>query len=95
MIRHIISIYLMKKNETYSFCYKEEDRGIKYKNIDVKTATIYENNNETPHIIQYTYYKKNTMNKVLRDILAFGFGESSKKRYEIVISEGTILKMNK
>ncbi len=58
--------------------------------FEKEKVTIYEKDDCTPHVEEYTTYTKNKMNRILRMILAFGYGESSKKSYEIYIPTGTI-----
>lgn len=78
-------------DEVYSFYYKANN-GVKKGKVDAETATIYEKDNCTPQVIEYTTHTKNKMNKVLRNILAFGYGESIQKTYDIYTPKGTILK---
>lgn len=75
----------------YSFYYKNgDDISIKSEKIEAGNTIIYEKDNCTPHIVEYTTYTKNKMNNVLRAILAFGYGESSEKSYEIYTPKATI-----
>lgn len=78
-------------NEVYSFYYKTIDNGLKKGKVDADATIIYENDDCTPHVVEYTTYTKSKMNKVLRWILACGFGESTQQTYEIYVPEGTIL----
>lgn len=82
----------IETDEVYSFYYKIANDGIKRGRVDVDATTLYEKDDCTPHIVEYTTYTKNKMNKILRCILAFGYGESSEKTYEIYTPEGTILR---
>lgn len=77
--------------EVYSFYYQVNDDGFKRGKVDADTTTIYEKDDCTPHVVEYTTYTKNKMNSILRIILAFGYGESSQKTYEIYTPTGTIL----
>ena len=79
-------------NEVYSFYYKESDDGFKRGKVNADKTTIYERDNITPHVVEYTTYTKNRMNIILRAILAFGYGESSQETYEIYTPKGTILR---
>jgi hypothetical protein len=81
-------------NEIYSFYYQANDDGdwIKRGEVEIDTATIYENDDCIPHVAEYITYTKNKMNSSLRNILAFGYGESIQKTYEIYIPTGTILR---
>ncbi len=79
-------------DEVYSFYYQVNDDGFKRGKVDADTTIIYEKDDCTPHIVEYTTYTKNKMNNILRAILAFGYGESSQKTYEIYTPKGTILR---
>lgn len=79
-------------DEVYTFYYALEDGGIKKGKVDVKTATLYEKDDCTPHVVEYTTYTKNKMPDVLRAILAFGYGEKTEKAYEIYAPTGTVLR---
>lgn len=79
-------------NEVYSFYYQVNDDGFKRGKVDADRVTIYERDDCTPHVVEYTTYTKNKMNSVLRTILAFGYGEDSEKNYEIYTPKGTILR---
>ena len=78
--------------EVYSFYYQVNEGGFKRGKVDADTTTIYEKDDCTPHVVEYTTYTKNKMNSILRIILAFGYGESSQKTYEIYTPTGTILR---
>ena len=79
-------------NDVYSFYYEVNNGGVKRGKVDADYTTIYEKDDCTPHVVEHTTYTKNKMNKVLRAILAFGYGESSQKTYEIYTPTGTILR---
>lgn len=79
-------------DEVYSFYYEVNNGGVKRGKVDADYTTIYEKDDCTPHVVEYTTYTKNKMNKVLRAILAFGYGEPSQKTYEIYTPTGTILR---
>ena len=79
-------------DEVYSFYYETTDGGIKRGKVDADNTTIYEKEDCIPHVVEYTTYTKNKMNKTLREILAFGFGESSKKSYEIYAPSGSVIR---
>jgi hypothetical protein len=83
-------------NENYSFYYQtsDDDNVIKKGKVETDAATIYEEDNCTPHVVEYTIYTKNTMNRTLRMILAFGYGESTQKTYEIYTPIGTIFRIS-
>lgn len=78
--------------EVYSFYYQVNDDGFKRGKVDADTTTIYEKDDCLPHVVEYTTYTKNKMNSILRIILAFGYGESSQKTYEIYTPTGTIFR---
>lgn len=80
------------KGKVYSFYYQDNDNGFKIGEVDADRTTIYEKDDCTPHVVEYTIYTKNRMNSILLIILAFVDGESSKKTYEIYIPKGTILR---
>ena len=79
-------------DEVFSFYYEVNNDGIKRGKVDADYTTIYEKDDCTPHVVEYTTYTKNKMNEVLRAILTFRYGESSQKTYEIYIPTGTILR---
>ncbi len=79
-------------NEVYSYYYKVNDKGIKRGKVYADVTTIYKNDDCIPHIVEYTTYTKNKMNRILRIILGFGWGESSNENYEIYIPTGTIFR---
>lgn len=79
-------------DEVYSFYYKVDNGGFKRGTVNAENSTIFEKDDCTPHIVEYTTYTKNKMNVVLRTILAFGYGTSSQKSYEIYTPTGTILR---
>ncbi len=79
-------------DEVYSFYYQVNDDGFKKGKVDADKTTIYEKADCVPHVVEYTTYTKNKMNSILRIILAFGYGESSQKTYEIYTPTGTILR---
>ena len=78
-------------DEIYSFYYKVDDGGFKRGTVKADSTVIYEKDDCTPHIVEYTTYTKNKMNGILRGILAFGYGESEQKNYGIYTPKGTIL----
>lgn len=79
-------------DEVYSFYYQVNDGGFRRGKVGADKTIIYEKDDCTPHIVEYTTYTKNKMNSILRAILAFGYGESSQKTYEIYTPKGTILR---
>ncbi len=79
-------------DEVYTFYYSIEDGGIKKGKVNANAATIYEKEDCTPHVVEYTTYTINKMPSVLRAILAFGFGESTEKSYKIYTPTGTVLR---
>lgn len=76
----------------YSFYYKVSNGGIKRGKVNAEYTTIYEKDDCTPHVVEYTTYTKNKMNEVLRAVLVFGYEGSSQKTYEIYTPTGTILR---
>lgn len=80
--------------EVYSFYYKVEQSGFKLGTIEANVTTIYEKEDCSPKVVEYTNHRKNKINKALRIFLVFSgsYGESSQKTYEVFIPEGTILK---
>lgn len=79
-------------DEIYSFYYKVDNGGFKRGTVNAESSIIFEKDNCTPHVVEYTTYTKNKMNVVLRAILAFGYGTSDQKSYEIYTPTGTILR---
>jgi hypothetical protein len=79
-------------DENYSFYYKLNNGGFKRGTVKAESTTIFEKDDSTPHVIEYTTYTKNKMNVILRAILAFGYGTSNNKSYEIYTPTGTILR---
>jgi len=79
-------------DEVYSFYYEVDNGGIKRGKVSADDTIIYEKENCTPHVVEYTTYTKNKMNNTLRVILAFGYGKSSHKTYEIYTTPGTVLR---
>ena len=79
-------------DEVYSFYYEVDNGGIKRGKVNADDTIIYEKENCTPHVVEYTTYTKNKMNNTLRVILAFGYGKSSHKTYEIYTTPGTVLR---
>ncbi len=79
-------------DEIYSFYYKVDDDGFKRGTVKADNTVIYEKDDCTPHVVEYTTYTKNKMNRILRGILAFGYGESEQKSYNIYTPKGTILR---
>jgi len=84
--------YLFDIKYFYFFYYKVSDNEFKSDMINADRAKIYEKNNCTPHMVEYAFYIKNNMNRVLRRILAFGYGEGIEKRYDIYIPKDTIFR---
>ncbi len=80
-------------DEVYTFYYETEN-GIKRGKISAEDTVIFEEDNCTPHLIKNTVHEKNKINKVLRIILGFGFGESTRENYELHVPTGTILITN-
>ena len=78
--------------EVYTFYYQVDDGGFKRGKVDADVTTIYEKDDCSPHVVEYTTYTKNKMNSILRIFLAFGYGESSQKTYKIYTPTGTILR---
>lgn len=86
-------LYNVAYNETdncYSFCYNNKDGMAVGVKADKDVVTFCETDDCTPYVVEYTTYTKNKMNEVLRIILAFGFGESNQKSYEIYTPAETI-----
>lgn len=79
-------------DDIYSYYYRLDDGGIKRGKLYAYHTTIYERVDCTPHVVEYTTYTKNHMNKILKVILAFGYGESLQRNYEIYAPPGTILR---
>lgn len=86
-------IIAVETKEVYSFYYKVNDNGFARKTVNANDTIIYEQENGTPCVIEYTTYTKNKMNGILRTILAFGYGgERQKNSYEIYVPKGTIVR---
>ena len=87
-------------NEVYSFYYQTNDGGVRRENVFTEQAVIYEDNNCTPHVIEYTTYMCNEMDTTLLNILAPPMYEQREEKkeleenrsYEIYIPEGSILR---
>ena len=67
---------------------------ITYVNISAEDKVILEEDNCTPYLIKTTVHEKNKINRALRIILGFGFGESTRENYELHVPTGTILITN-
>ncbi len=80
-------------DEIYSFYYETNNGSVKRCDVDADNATIYETDDCTPHIVEYTTHTKSKMNKVLSTILILGYDvESDQKTYEIYIPKGTAIR---
>ena len=77
-------------NEVYSFYYQVNDGNFKMGKVDADVTTICEKDNCTPHIVEYTTYTKNKMNRILQILLTLAYKNSSQKTYEIYVPTGTI-----
>ncbi len=78
--------------DVYSYYYKLDNGGIKKGSVKAENTLIYENNDCTPHIVEYTTYTKNKMNKILWAIATFGIGDEESKSYEIYVPKNSILR---
>ena len=85
------NVYATKTEEVYLFYYKVDDNEFKIGKVDADRTTIKETD-DCPHIIVYTTYKKNKINRVLRMILAFQFIDYAEDNYVIYAPKGSILR---
>ena len=85
------NIYATKTKEVYLFYYKVNDDEFKIGKLDADRTTIKETD-DFPHIIVYTTYRKNKINRVLRMILAFQFIDYAEDNYVIYAPKGSILR---
>ena len=80
-----------KTKEVYLFYYKVSDDEFKLGKVDADRTTIKETE-DFPHIVEYTTYTKNEINRTLRMILAFDFIEHTEKNYIIYIPKGSMIR---
>lgn len=90
------SFYICESIGTEEYCsfyYRLNNGMVESKNVDLDITTIYEKDDCTPYVVEYTHHQRAKMNNTLRAILAFGFGETScYKTYEIYIPTGKVLR---
>ena len=85
-------------NDMYSYYYKTDDCGIKKGKCLSDIATIYEVENSKPAIVKYSIIHKNKlMNDGLANFLVWPsffkyYNKWETERYEIYVTEGSILK---
>lgn len=77
-------------NDVYTFYYTHNG-GYKKGKITSENIVIYEDDNRTPCIIEYTTSEKLAMNPILKAILTFGWLEESEVSYEVYVPKGTIV----
>lgn len=77
-------------DDVYTFYYIYND-GYKKGKIVSENVTLYEDDNHTPCIIEYTTTEKLDMNPILKAILTFGMLEDSEVSYEVFVPKGTIV----
>lgn len=77
-------------DDVYTFYYTHNG-GYKKGKIVSENITIYEDDNHTPCIIEYTTAEKLDMNPILKAILTFGMLENSEVSYEVFVPKGTIV----
>lgn len=92
-----LSYVFVSSNDTnnfYSFYYKANDGSFKLIKVDVDATNVYEKDDCTPYVVEYTTYTKSKMNGILQFILTFKLDQSKEtpKAYEIYIPTGTFLR---
>lgn len=80
----------MDTNDIYSYYYKVGD-GYQKGKIVSENAIIYEQDNCTPCIIEYSTITKLDMNPLLSGILTFGLFNEETISYDIFVPTGTIV----
>lgn len=80
----------MDTNEVYMYYYKSGD-GYRKGKITSENVIIYEQENCTPTIVEYTTYTKINMNGVLEGILSFCKFRETEKSYEFYVPKGTVV----
>ena len=72
-------------NNVYSLYYKTDDALFETKTVSSDIVNVIEDDNCTPHVIEYTIYEKNILSKFIQIILTFKYRNSSHKKYTIYI----------
>ena len=80
------------EDETYTFYYKI-DNGFKMEKISAKNTIIYEQDDVSPHIIQYATNPRSKLpNEMVHNALTcFKYFAEEEKSYEIYVPRGTIV----
>lgn len=80
----------MDTDEVYMYYYKSGD-GYRKGKITSENVIIYEQENCTPTIVEYTTYTKVNMNGTLKGILSFCSFTDEEKSYEFYVPKGTVV----
>ncbi len=80
----------MDTDEVYLYYYKSGD-GYRKGKITSENVIIYEQENCTPTIVEYTTYTKINMNGVLEGILSFCKFRETEISYEFYVPKGTVV----
>lgn len=80
----------MDTDEVYMYYYKSGD-GYRKGKITSENVIIYEQENCTPTIVEYTTYTKVNMNGILEGILSFCLFRDEEKSYEFYVPKGTVV----
>lgn len=80
----------MDTDEVYMYYYKSGD-GYRKGKITSENVIIYEQENCTPTIVEYTTYTKVKMNGILEGILSFCSFRGEEKNYEFYVPKGTVV----
>lgn len=80
----------MDTNEVYMYYYKSGD-GYRKGKITSENVIIYEQENCTPTIVEYTTYTKVNMNGILEGILTFCKFRDEEISYEFYVPKGTVV----
>lgn len=80
----------MDTDEVYMYYYKSGD-GYRKGKITSENVIIYEQENCTPTIVEYTTYTKVNMNIILEGILSFCKFREEEISYEFYVPKGTVV----
>lgn len=78
-------------DEVYTYYYELENGGYKRGKVSADDTVIFEEENCTPKLVEYTVYTKNKLGSILRKLFTFSNNPTSEK-YEIFVPKGTVLK---
>lgn len=76
--------------EVYNFYYKTQDGGFVKGKVNANKAVIYENDECSPVVVEYTTYTRSSMNPKLQKWLFFYEREEQTKSYKIYVPKGTV-----